>query len=486
MKTKFKFLCLALALVLVILALPACDLGNIDDDEESVTQEMEVHPEIEKKNYDDQCFMHIFEGLKNRYAEKSESDVMTEALYNRQQKLLNYIGVELIGVQTGNLHTYGEAFTTAVKNKDGSVDVMIASAYVGVSGFVVDGYLSRYNDMPQINLEADYWNYDYMQNLMIDDNIYLGYSDFMIFNTYCLSFNKTMMKNYENSLDESVYESVKGYRWTLDKMISLAKLVSTDKTGDGKTEDDTFGITGRQWIPFIGFMHASDINLVEQNEKGEFVVAVYTEKNKAKTATLVDKLHELSTSKYAYFRYREEDTTEIALNTGRTLMYIQSTNDLKDNLSYNIDFGVLPYPMYDENQKNVGYRSFNYDGYITFPAYMRNAEMSGDTVELLSFMSEPVQVAYYEKLLGKKVAEVPEDREMLQIIWKGIQSDFGLAYAFICGGMDTNLYMLPSVTHANTNSSLASYVAGYERTTNTAIRQWIKKYNMTQSKLDNQ
>jgi hypothetical protein len=158
-------------------------------------------------------------------------------------------------------------------------------------------------------------------------------------------------------------------------------------------------------------------------------------------------------------------------------MHITTTGNLVTLLNYDIEFGVLPYPMYDENQKDVGYRAFNYDGYITFPSYMRNENMSVETVEILSFFSDPVQSAYYEKQLGKQAADTPDDREMLQLIWDGICTDFGLAYQAIDSwNLDTNLYMLPTLTNANSSANIASYVKSYENTANKAIDKWMKMY----------
>ena len=490
MKTSARLLVWLLAILMTLSCFVAC--GGDSQSEETQgkqnsvvstdtiteeTQKPEVHPTIKKTDYADSCYMHIFEGKNRLWTEESKDDVFTQALFARQEQLYEYLGVDLIGIQTGNLHEYGDAFTTAVKNKDGSVDVLIASAYVNVADFIVDGYLRDYNDFNQIDLEADYWKTDYMEDLMLDDRVFLGYSEFNIFNTYILSFNKQMLAKYSDSLDESIYETVRNYRWTLDKMISLANLVYIDATSDGKTEDDTFGMTGHQWIPFIGFLHASNIPLVAQDETGNYRVSVYNSTYQSKTTNLVEKLHELAKSDCAYFRYRVEDTADISLPTGRTLMHITTTGNLVTLLNYDIEFGVLPYPMYDENQKDVGYRAFNYDGYITFPSYMRNENMSVETVEILSFFSDPVQSAYYEKQLGKQAADTPDDREMLQLIWDGICTDFGLAYQAIDSwNLDANLYMLPTLTNANSSANIASYVKSYENTANKAIDKWMKMY----------
>ena len=489
MKKSTRILLLILATLMALSCFVACGTTKPEEETQakqdatgSITEtvvetEAElIHPTIQKTDYADTCFMHVFERPGLLWVEESKGDVFTEALFDRQQKLYEYLGVELIAIQTRPLKEYDDDFTTAVKNRDGSVDVLVCSAYGSISDFIIDGYLRDYNDFSQIDLSADYWKTDYMEDVMLGDSIYLGYSNFNIFNTHVVTYNKTMLEKYSDSLDESLYDSVRNYRWTLDKMISLANLVYIDKTSDGKTEDDTFGITGHQWIPFIGFLHACDIPLVEQDDSGAYKVSVYNSTYQDKTTTLVDKLYNLAKSDSAWFRYRIEDTPMIPLTSGRALMTVYSTNGLVGYLDYELDFGVLPYPMFDENQKDVGYRSFNYDGYITFPSYMRNEDMSVETIEILSFFSDPVQIAYYEKQIGKQASDTPDDREMFQIVWDGICTDFGLAFSYISPALDTNLYMLPDLTHANTEKKIASHVKSYEATANKAIDKWMKTF----------
>ena len=108
---------------------------------------------------------------------------------------------------------------------------------------------------------------------------------------------------------------------------------------------------------------------------------------------------------------------------------------------------------------------------------MRNENMSVETIEMLSFFSAPVQSAYYEKQLGKQAADTPDDREMLQIVWDGICTDFGLAYhAISTSNLDENLYMLPNLTNPNTTYNIASYIKRYEANGNKAIDKWMKTF----------
>ena len=103
-----------------------------------------------------------------------------------------------------------------------------------------------------------------------------------------------MMEKYQDNLDESVYDMVTNYRWTLDKMISIANMVYLDTDGNTiQSEGDTFGITGNLWVPFVGFMQAANIQLVEENSKGVPVISCYNDLNREKTAELIDKLADL-------------------------------------------------------------------------------------------------------------------------------------------------------------------------------------------------
>ncbi len=446
--------------------------GTTETETEVIT---EVKPTVAENDYGDTLYIEVSGSTSDLYAKEDKGDVVSAALYDRQEKVRDYLGVEVIASQAeGTYETYHQAFCRSVKNKDGAIDVLISHFYMAIPMIVSTGYARDLKTVDSLNLDADYWNTSYMESLALYDRYYLGYSDFNIPETHLIAYNKDMLEMYSDSLDESIYDTVRNYRWTVDRMISLAKLVYIDTTSDGKSEDDTFGITGRQWFPFVGFLHASNIQLVEENDAGDYVVSVYSEKNREKTTALVDKLRDLAFSESAWFNYRAEETPEVKLESGRTLMTIVTGSYTQHYLETDLKFGVLPFPMFDEAQKDVGYRSLNCDGYIVFPSYLDDENMVGDTVEMMAFYSEPVRVAFYEKLLGKQVADTPDDREMMDLIWDGICSDFGMTYSTITLSLDKNLYMLPTLTGDPAAQGIASYVESYEGPSNKQIKKFMK------------
>ena len=398
------------------------------------------------------------------WADDQSSDTLSNALYLRQAYIKNMLGVDFYATGVG-AEEYLDTLKYAVRNKDGCVDAALTDSFWGNDGLIRSNYLTDFNDIPEINLDADYWNRNLMNDVAINGHMYLGYSDFNIPNTNVITFNKELLEKYEDQLDESVYSMVENYRWTLDKMMWLASLVYVDYTADGKTNDDQFGFSvniGSQG--YAGLLQACGIQLIEQDTHGKYKLSIYNEKNKANMKSLVDKLYQFVRSDYAWVNY-----DAIGMSSNRVLMTIESTYSISE-LCNDVDFGILPYPMYDTAQKDIGYRSVQWAGYICVPAYLENAEMMGDTLELLALCSDPVKNAFYEQMLGS--SSIASDVEMLDIVWKSVCADAGMAYFDVISGTALP-YVLRDLTKEITTQNLASYVASKESLINKNFEKHI-------------
>ena len=480
MKKSFKILALLLSLVMMLSVFVACE-GGKDGDEETTTsgngnettakgdETTEVMPDVDKKNYDSAFYLSVLNDtnpMDHYWVEESNNDVLSAALYERQEKVKNYLGVEVLASLAGGFETYTEDFKTAVKNKSGGVDTLLTHVSSGVSGLLTGGYLAPFGDLPGVDLDADYWNQDFMDDLSVCDEYLLGFSDFNILYTFVIAYNVDLLAKYDDALNKSVYQMVDDYEWTLQQFIDIAKLGYID---NGAVEKNQYGLTGQQWVPWCGFLESCGVNLVEMNDKGTYEISFMNDVYKERTQNIVVMLTELAAAQYTCVDYMVAGTTmTVPFETGRALMTLTDTNLLDNYLNYDIDFGVLPYPTYDTNQKE--YRSLQWGGYLAVPAYMENEDMVGETLEMLAFFSEDVKTAYYQKLLGKQIADNPDDRRMLEIIWDSVCTDFGQTFDEICGG---TLYMLPQVTSGNV--SLTQFYEGRASGGNTSITNFLKK-----------
>ena len=489
MKKSFKILALLLSFVMMISVFVACDNGKSGNDEETTTtsnttsgeqettkkpeETTEPMPDVEKKDYDTQFYLSILTDtnpMEHYWVEESDNDVLSAALYERQEKVKNYLGVEVLASSAGSYLDYTEAFKTAVNNKAGGIDTLLTHVSGGVAGLLTSGVLTPFEEMPGIDLDADYWNQEFMDALSVSDKYLLGFGDFNILYTYVIAYNVDLLAKYEDSLDKSVYQMVDDHEWTLQQFIDIAKLGHID---NGSVDKNQYGLTGLQWVPWCGFLQSCGVNLVEMNDKGTYEISYMNDVYKDRTEKIVTMLTELANANYSKLDYMSTAAPTVPFESGRALMTLTATIQVDDYLNHDIDFGVLPYPVYAVGEE---YRSLQWGGYLAVPAYMENENMVGETLEMLSFYSKGVKTAYYQKLLGKQIADNPDDIRMLEIIWDSVCTDFGQAFEETCGNP---LYMLPQVTSGMV--SLTDFYNGRTVGGNTEIARFLrkvdKKYN---------
>ena len=497
--TLLRVLSFVLLAAMLVSVFVACDSGDKTVEETKApassdngsdategTEEVvtEATPEdIEQKNFDAEFYLRNqtdCNPMKMFWVEKSEGDTLSEAVYARQEKIKNWIGVEVIAEKASGHTIYASDFINSVTTKDGSVDVLLTHISSGVSPMVSGGYFQDYNGVDGIDLDKEYWNHDFMDKLAVNDKYYLGFGDFNLLRTYVITINKDLLsqKALEGYSQKEVYDSVRNGTWTLDKLIDLATKGYTQKGGPDK---DVYGLVGQQWVPWIGFFHSSGINLVDMDESGVYKVAVMNEQNKEKTTALVTKLKDFSASGMGSFTFPAGGSIsdpDAKLNNKRALMELHATTSLEGLLAYEITFGVLPYPLYDTNQFDAnsasrGYRSLQWGGSLGIANYLaKDSAIIGETLELLNFYAPNVKTAYFEKLLGKQISQAPDDAEMLNIIWKSVCSDMGQTYDQEIG----YLYFLPKVTWPGTDGKeLVSYNKQLESSANKSIKKFILK-----------
>ena len=182
MKIYARILALILVLVMAISAFVGCSAPDDELPEEETTaseteatteaqteqETEEFKPDIEQKDYKEEFYLNILPDVNptDFYWVKEASDsVLSNALYNRQENVRKYLGVDIIGIATDGENRYVEPFKNAVKNKDGSVDTLVSHVYYGIDGFITGNYLTDILDIPEIDVYADYWKYDVMERL---------------------------------------------------------------------------------------------------------------------------------------------------------------------------------------------------------------------------------------------------------------------------------------------------------------------------------
>ena len=473
-----KLLALLLAGLMTLTAV-SCAQSNESTDgdrtQASTTQgvseeDTKYDPGIEVTDYDCE-FVITGSGYIRKWSfaeENSAGDPFQDSIHERALKIQDHLGVTLVDVDAGSWTEYSANVLRTIQAGDDAYQLISTQTYEGVPALMSSGAMYNLAELEGINLDAPYWAFEYMDGLTIQDQHLLGYNDYCLAVTFCMVFNKDLADHYSLA---APYEDVLNKTWTLDKLISFVSNVSQDNGDNVWDENDTYGITGWGWTDFIAFVQSSNLRIVDRDEDGDYSITY--SKNNEKVLTLLEKLNSIYQADYSYFwtPFSPRDGKEVEFGGGKTLVQLMETTKLTNLRSETVRFGILPYPMYDEKQEE--YSILNWNGNIMVPSTVRDPLMVGQTLELLAYYSEPVKIAYFEDLLGSKLADSPEDAQMLEIIWSSQVSDAGVITANLGNRtIDYMLYMVPQLCRDGIGT-YSSFLKKYERSSNNLLKKFF-------------
>ncbi|MBQ9151475.1 MAG: hypothetical protein IJX72_04430 [Clostridia bacterium] len=465
-----KILALVLAALMVLPMLAACgettdgpDTGDAGTD--AVTEGVtERKPTVDKTDYNAEfTALYCADTFKEGYFFIEEDKIqmgsdMDDKVYERMLNVEEYLGVEIIAENGGGFQEYTVPLKNAISAGDDTYQMVMTHVYHEVATLITSNYLRDFQDFESLQLEEDYWNYQLMEDLSINDKMYCGYNDFCLAYCYIIGFNKQMVKDYASAVGD-LYEQVRNKTWTLEKLIEYGSLVSTDN-GDGKwDENDTYGFACHAWVPLVSFQHSSNIPIVKRSGDGEFYLSPMKD-NKDKITALDEMLFDFMNAESTYTWSPFDGKAQLHLKSNRVMFEIVNNYDLVSTKEEEVKVGVLPYPLWDSNQEK--YQTLSWNGVLGIPTTIKNEDMVGDVIEMLAWYSEPVTTAFYETLLGSKVADAPEDVEMLQLVWDGQVSDVGLVFSSSSAQMDCILYAIPHHISVN-RPAYATYFNSNQR-----------------------
>lgn len=479
-----KALCLLLTLTMLI-PFASCGentenpAGNDTDagNEAATEATTENTPYVEKNNYDEE-FVSVYcsDIFRKGYFfvdpdNRDEGNDLDDKVYEREIKVEEYLGVDLESIDGGDFENYTTEFKATVHAGDDSYQMLMTHVYMGISDLITSGFLLDLNLMDEsLNLEADYWNSQLMEDLSINDKMFMAYNDFCLSQTYLVVFNKTMYEPYEPTTG-NLYEAVRNNEWTLDKMISVASLV--DEEGDASSKN--YGFSCYAWVPLSSFVTSSDLKIADKDaETGELYISAATESTE-KLSNLHEKIYALCNANYTYAwgpAGMKKPTEELKLTSNRVLMSLEGTFGLVSYKGEDIKTGILPYPKYDSAQEN--YQHLNWNGMLVVSSIVKNRDMVGDVMEMLAYYTDDVKVAFYENLLGSKVANAPEDAEMLDLIWATTVSDLGLVFSDLSPKMDAMVYFIPQLITFHDQSETASFLRANATSANRALQAFYR------------
>ncbi len=483
MKVQFKKLLALLLAGLMTLSCVSC--ATADEPEETkdpnvteavIGDETGYVPEIakkeNKKDYDTEFVITGTYLLMNWLVVDDDykaGDALEDAFYERAVRIKDQLGVDLV-LEASNDGEYANKVLTTVKANDDVYQLVGAHCHIGVSTLMASNGMYDFNELESVNLDTPYWARDFMEELTIQDKYLVGFNDACLSSAACVMFNKDLLEEYNQT---TPYADVDNMVWTLDKMNATASLVSKDN-GDGIwDEKDIYGVTGWGWTDLISLGIGGGVKIVDKDEYD--VCRVAYNDNSERTLDVLEKINEMYEGEYGYFcspsgkyGHRTGDKGELSMfKGGQALFFVAATDALAKMRDSSVRFGVLPTPMYDEVQGE--YRSFSWNGVLMVPGTIKDPNMVSDVIELMAYYTAPVKIAYFEDMLGAKLAEAPQDAQMLDIIWDTQVSDLAMITADQ-SGVANLLYMFPQLCISGIDT-YASYLKSNSKTAEKSLNK---------------
>lgn len=375
-------------------------------------------------------------------AENGEGTAVQNAVYRRNEYMREKFNVNITNedlIKFNSATGSGVGFTklyTDYISGDKTYDAAMVGTY-DVATLAYSGYIHDLNAIENLNLSKSYWDQKANEDLSIGGKMFYTTGDITIIDnmvTNAILFNKNMIKNY--GLDNP-YTLVEDNEWTLEKFGSLVKAVGEDKDQNGIYDsNDTYGLL--TWNDaMLSILGASGEKICSiNNDKLE--LTFYNER----VVSLYDMWEDIVFDQAHSYNYQYNNVEGKATPTSswdearirmfdseQALFYTTLLTTVDKHRNSETDFGILPFPKYDSNQKDYGHAvSAFHCAFVCVPTLAASPRVGAILEELAYQGKKLLTPAYYDQTLIGQYTRDEESAAMLDLIFATRVYDVGIYY----------------------------------------------------------
>lgn len=371
---------------------------------------------------------------------EATGDIVDDAIYNRNRTIEERLNVTLEYFSNttedfwGDRNIYMDTVRSSVMANDGSID--IAAGLSLMMPFLAEEGLF-YNllaeDVPYLDLTYPWWSESMINELAVNDKLYFASGEAslgVIKGMMCYYFNKNLITDLQ--LDDP-YELVANGNWTLDKFGEMAAVAYHDINGDSAIDpSDRFGFIIANENHASNFLNSSELRVTRMNEAGIPEMALGEEK----VVDLVSKLSTIMTDPGSAVVFDGKTEYSAVFEEGRALFSTGEFSYAANFREMTFDFGVIPYPKYDENQTEYYTTARSTFSCFGIPITADKTNCAAVLEAMASESYYQVTPAYYEKALKVKYSRDDISSQMFDLIRDGVVYDFGTIYSQILSTAD--------------------------------------------------
>lgn len=392
------------------------------------------------------------------YVEQGNSgDKVADAIFNRNESVAERLGVTLDFQEIKGNNSNIDSFVQRVESTKTTGEYDIIATYSRTAATCsTKGLLKDLN-----SIETSYIDYSmpwYPQSLI--DTVTIGgalyfisgdMSTNTIYMMYTIYANKTLMATSDVISGENLYTLVKNNEWTIDKLTWFCENFGTGTGGKFEKTDVTtgeFAFSGIDYGLDAFYVGSNLVTLVPDDDE---MIVLSKNFTSAKANTLAEKITAIVTNPNCFVYATEPSGKEkyyYAFQQGRVLFHQDRARFAEKYLiteNFSDEYTVLPTPLYDAAQgKKVGYITTMANPFTLYGITMNCDSASEMTAVLECWASEGYRKttpALFESTFKGRYVATDADREMWDIIRKGVKFDLGRLYhKNVLGGYPTELW----------------------------------------------
>lgn len=384
------------------------------------------------------------------------------------EELLNIDILESVDIYEVDIEA---AVQASVLAGDNVYDLVLGHAIYSGS-IILNDYTMNWYDVPHVNFENPWYPQESIANLTYKGQMYSAVSDMCLSltkNTYCMFFDKQKAEDYSLG---NMYDIVRAGDWTLDTLRTTVGNIYEDSNGNGeRDEEDFYGFATDQRSGLDTYLWACDQKVMYFTDDDQVVVSYADEK----TGNIIDKVKSLlNETEGAVSNMEHSSGMSMYFSKGHALfangMIGQSATYLAE---YENEFGIIPYPKYDENQKDYYTMVDGNFSVLILPKGKSEEDLAkiGAAVEAMSAYSwKNVIPKYYDVALKTRYARDQESVEMLDLLTANRVVDF----AYIYDNFEGFVFLTEQIIRENLD--FASTVAGQLKAKTVYYEKKVLKY----------
>lgn len=403
------------------------------------------------------------------WVEEENADICNDAVYKRNIKVEDYLNIKIKTVTSENESAQVSDISKNLMAGDDVYDLTAVYTWLA-GGPALQGFYYTWKDIPVVDFSKEWWVTDANEAFNINGNQFVAVGDLSITTlllSYAVFFNQRIAA--ANQFPD-LYQTVLDGKWTIDTLIDLSKDMYQDINGDGKADEgDFYGFAADTVTNLDAWTAAFNIPLTKKDDNGLPTACI----DLGKTQTAIEKVYSLYYDNKTYLTGGSGKEIEVFANGNTAFLTTWINNSFSTLRDMKDDYGILPYPKFDEAQENYYSNSMDNYSLLSVPKTVTDTEFVGRVTEALTRENHfSVVPAYYDVALTAKYARDEQSVAMLDIIMNGRQYDFSILHS---GELADLPYFFRRLI-SNKKTTVSSEYAKIESKVNEGLKKLTEEY----------